>query len=46
MPTSSKISKEAFMAAKDKIGGLLSCQPSAPGIGLKSSLIPKRVSLS
>src|SRR5690606_38299239 len=45
IPTSLNISKDAFMAAIDKIGGLLSCQPSAPGITSSGCLILNLVAL-
>ena len=46
MPASSKTSSDAFIAAMPRIGTLLSCQPSAPGIGWKPGFISKRVDLS
>ncbi len=40
MTTSSKIDNEALIAASERIGGLLSCQPSADFIGLNFHYLP------
>src|SRR5260221_6008734 len=45
-PASSKILRDAFCNASDKKEGVLNCQPSAVGIGLKPFSILNRVALS